>query len=241
MGRSYFIWNDVDCRSKGIYLAGPVPIVRPEERIKHIEIPGRAGDLTQTEGENIFNSYIQTASIQVYGGFRVRDAYEWLHGSGYVTFSGEPDRKQEARIIGAITLNKHSRNIDVWEGEVQFYCQPLKERLRTGYEELTSGVVLKNLGDVTAFPLFRMHTGASACSITVTHEDNSSETLSFSDMPTDQTYIVDTQIYDVYARTDGKIVTQRTSGDFPVLKRGKNTVTWSGITTMNIDMRERFL
>jgi phage-related protein len=43
-----------------------------------------------------------------------------------VTFSGEPDRKQAARVIGAITLNRISRNMDKWQGEVQFYCQPLK-------------------------------------------------------------------------------------------------------------------
>ena len=94
--QSYFIWNGVDCRSKGIKLSGPVSIVRPEERVTHVQIPGRSGDLTQLEGTNIFNSYIQTASILVPRWYNVREIYSWLRGSGYVTFSGEPDRKQLA-------------------------------------------------------------------------------------------------------------------------------------------------
>ena len=106
MGQSCFIWNGIDCRSRGVIMRGPAPIVRAEERVKHVEIPGLAGDLTETEGENIFNSYIQTVTISVRGAYNVRNIYKGLRGAGYVTFSGEPDRKQAARVIGAITLNR---------------------------------------------------------------------------------------------------------------------------------------
>ena len=135
MGQSFFIWKNADCRAMGVQLSGPVPIVRPEDRVQHTQIPGRSGDLTETEGQDVYNSYIQTASILVPGGFRVRDIYNWLRGSDYVTFSGEPDRRQPARIIGAITLNKHSHNLDWWTGEVQFYCQPLKQLLTQAAKE----------------------------------------------------------------------------------------------------------
>ena len=76
MKESFFIWNGVDCRAMGMKLAGPVAIVRPEERIQHVEIPGRSGDLTETQGADVFNSYIQTAGIMVHGGYRVRDIYK---------------------------------------------------------------------------------------------------------------------------------------------------------------------
>ena len=141
MPQSYFIWNGIDCRGMGIIMRGPAAIVRPEERVQHVTIPGRSGDLTELESDDndpIYNSYIQTVSISVRGGFRVRDVYKWLRGSGYVTFSGEPDRKQAARIIGAITLNKVSRNLDNWAGEVQFYCQPLKQKLTEDTVTITS-------------------------------------------------------------------------------------------------------
>lgn len=83
MARSYFIWNGTDCRSMGIMLQGPVPIIRPEERVNHVEIPGRSGDLTELEGEEdepIYNSYIQTVTLQVPGGYRVREVFNWLKG-----------------------------------------------------------------------------------------------------------------------------------------------------------------
>ena len=50
MAQSFFIWNGIDCRSKGVIMRGPAAIVRAEERVKHVEIPGREGDLTETEG-----------------------------------------------------------------------------------------------------------------------------------------------------------------------------------------------
>ena len=154
MAQSFFIFKGIDCRSMGIILRGPASIIRPEERVKHVEIPGRSGDVTETEGENIFNSYIQTAEISVRGGFRVREIFKWLRGSGYVTFSGEPDRKQAARIIGAITLNKVSRNMDHWAGEVQFYCQPLKQLLTENTVTVTSsGSTVRNNGDVASKPI----------------------------------------------------------------------------------------
>lgn len=131
MGQSWFAWNGIDCRAMGITLAGPVPIVRPEERVEHVTIPGRPGELTITEGDDIYQSYIQSAEIQVRGGYRVRDVYNWLKGAGEVVFHGEPEKKQKARIIGAVTLEKHSRNLDIWTGSVQFYCEPFKMLLNS--------------------------------------------------------------------------------------------------------------
>ena len=93
MGQSFFIWKGVDCRAMGIITRGPAPIVRPEERVKHVEIPGVAGDYTETEGEDIYNSYIQTVSLSVRDGYNVRKVFRWLRGKGFVTFSGEPDRR----------------------------------------------------------------------------------------------------------------------------------------------------
>ena len=65
MAKRYFIWNGVSSADMDIVMNDRVPIVRPEERVNHITIPGRAGELTQVEGENIFNSYIQSVEISI--------------------------------------------------------------------------------------------------------------------------------------------------------------------------------
>lgn len=235
--RLYFIWKNEDCRSRGIRLSTPVPIVRPEERVKHVEIPGRSGDLTQLEGENIFNSYIQTASIIVPTWYNVREVYQWLRGSGFVTFHGEPDRKQEARVIGAITLNKQSHNLDWWVGEVQFYCQPLKQLLNEASVTITSsGSSVTNAGDVACFPKITARSSATTMTITV-----GGKTLTITGLSANTEYVIDSEIMDVLNSTETSVLTANSSGDFPILSPGANTITGSGWNRLVIERRERFL
>ena len=236
MAQSYFIWKGMDCRGMGVKLSGPVPIVRPEERIQHIEIPGRSGDMTELEGDQIYNSYIQTASIMVQGGYRVREIYKWLRGSGYVTFSGEPDRRQEARIIGAITLNKHSRNLDWWVGECQFYCQPLKELLTPKTDTVSPSGTVINSGDVDEKPVFLVTcTGGTA---TLTIGDKS---ISVTENSQGTVLRIDSDAMMVTNTDQTANWNKWAIGDYPVLKTGSNTIGGSGWSTVTIQRRERFL
>lgn len=237
MAQSYFIWKNVDCRSLGVKLSGPLPIIRPEERVVHVQIPGRSGDLTELEEENIFNSYIQTASILVHCAYNVRNIYNWLKGSGFVTFSGEPDRKQAARIIGAITLTKHSYNLDWYEGEVQFYCQPLKQLLTEAPVVITSsGSTVMNGGDVISRPAITAK--ASATSMTVTIGGKS---ITISGLTINNEYVIDSDIMEVSNTARTALYTANSLGDFPMLNPGSNIVTGSGWSKLTIDRRERFL
>lgn len=246
MGQSYFIWKGKDCRSMGVWLQGPVAIVRPEERVEHVQIVGRSGDLTETEGEDIYNSYIQTATILVKGGYRVREVYSWLRGSGYVTFSGEPDRRQKARIIGAVTLNKHAYNIDWWVGEVQFYCQPLKELLVQRSATVTPTGVnssIANFGDVTARPLLKVNCtgdgsgGRRDVVITINERTFTVEKCSATDKP-----VIDADTMIVTNEDGTEDWTSWSSGEFPVLDVGPNNFSGSGWSSISVvDRRERFL
>ena len=236
MGQSYFIWKNVDCRAMGVRLSAPAAIIRPEERVDHITIPGRSGDLTMLEGENIYNSYIQTVTIMAHGAARIRQIYDWLRGSGYVTFSGEPDKKQAARIIGAVTLSRHSYNLDWWEGEVQFYCQPLKEKLFDDIVTLTAAGTVRNSGDVASRPLIKAK--ASGTSMTVSGGGN---TLTLTGLTSTNVYQIDCDAMEVLSADGTTILTDKSSGDFPKLEPGANTVGGSGWSKLEISRRERFL
>ena len=247
MGQSFFIWNGIDCRSKGVIQRGPVPIVRAEERVRHVSIPGRAGDLTQLEGEDIYNSYIQTVSISVRGAFNVRNIYKWLRGSGYVTFSGEPDRRQEARIIGAITLNRVSRNMDHWAGEVQFYCSPFKELLREPKITLdTTGATVRNNGDVIALPLWAVTVAGSggnkSISLTAAGDGTPEEnTIAVTGLTGGTAIWIDSQTMEVLNADGSATLTQNSVGEFPVLGVGNNTISFTGCSEIEIERRERYL
>lgn len=237
MGQSYFIWNGRDCRSMGIIMKAPVPLIRPEERVQHVEIPGVSGDMTETEGPHVYNSYIHTVSISVRGGIRVREVYKWLRGSGYVTFSSEPDRRQKARVIGAITLNRISRNLDNWAGEVQFYCQPLKELLNEQIMTITSTPsVVPNLGDVACRPRIL----ATASGTTMTLSANA-KVLEITGLTSGNSYLIDSEIMDVLTADETSILTANSEGEFPELEVGDNIIGGSGWSSLRIERRERFL
>lgn len=239
MAQSYFIWKGADCRSKGIVLQNPVPIIKPEERVQHVTIPGRSGDLTLLEDDNVYQSYIQTASIHVHGGFRVNEVSNWLKGSGFVTFHGEPDKRQTARVIGAVTLSKHSRNSDWWSGDVQFYCEPLKEKLTESDVTITSsGTAVINNGDVKARPLLKVT--ASGTTVVVTA---GGKTLTITGATSSRVYYIDCDAQIIWHLESSVTVvdTQLSSGGFPVLLPGSNSVTGSGWSQIVITRRERYL
>ncbi len=243
MPQSFFIWNGTDCRAKGIVMRGPAAIIRPEERITHKQIPGRSGDLTETEGENIYNSYIQTASISVRGGFRVREVFRWLRGAGYVTFSGEPDKKQAARVIGAVTLNKHSRNLDYWEGEVQFYCQPLKELLSDGKITVSSSnSTVRNNGDVICHPMYKITASGNSLLLTVSGEGTPDEnSLAVTGLASGNVIWVDSETMEVWDAAKENLLTADSAGNFPVMAQGSNTIGGTGWSAVEIEKRERYL
>ena len=221
----------------GIWIPAPPQIVRGEERVSHVTIPGRAGELTLTEGENIFQSYIQTVTIQMRGAYRIREVMNWLKGESYVTFGGEPDRRQKARVIGAVSMNRHSKNTDWWTGEVQFYCEPLKELLNPAATEITSsGSTVVNAGDVKSRP--KITATASGTSMTIT---KSGKTLTITGLTSAEQYIIDCEAGMVTNAAGTVNLTANSTGDFPVLDVGSNTITGSGWSTLVIDRRERFL
>ena len=237
MGQSFFIWKNADCRSMGITLPAPPQIVRGEERVNHVTIPGRAGELTMTEGENIFQSYIQTVTIQMRGAYRIREVMNWLKGSGYVTFGAEPDRRQKARVIGAVSMNRHSKNTDWWTGEVQFYCEPLKELLQPVAVEITSsGSTVVNAGDVKSRP--KITATASSTSMTIT---KGGKTLTITGLTSSNKYIIDCEAGMVTNEAGTVNMTANSSGEFPVLDQGSNTITGSGWSKLVFDRREQFL
>ena len=229
----YFIWNGTDSRTKHIRVNNRVPIVRPEERVEHITIPGRAGELTQVEGEYIFNSYIQTVNLEVLGAAYVPAAEVWLAGAGEVTFDTQATLKQKARIINAVTFEKVSRNLDIWKAEVQFYCEPFKSLTDEEDIEVTSsGTTLTNPGTLPALPEIQIE-GSGAVSISI-----NGVTLIIPDLTSGWT----ADCANKWICQNGVPQFGAWQGSFPEIPVGESTLLYTGnVTAITITPHWRFL
>ena len=142
-------------------------------------------------------------------------------------------------MIGAVTLTKHSRRSDWWEGEVQFYCEPLKENLTEASETITtSGSTVKNTGDVQARPLLAVT--ASGTTVVIAAGGN---TLTITGATSSRVYYIDCDAQIIWhIESNATVVdTQLSSGNFPVLNPGSNSITGSGWSSVTVTKRERFL
>lgn len=231
--RYWFKWNGTRSDTKNIEINEAPQIIRPEERIEHITIPGRSGDMTLLEGEDIYQSYIQSLSIRVKGASNVPAVESWLRGAGTLTLSSQSGMEQNARVIGAVQLSRHSWNADWWEGDVQFYCDPVKHAV--GEEDITvttSGTTVNNPGDMTAFPKIAI-TGSGAVTVTA-----GGKTLTIPECTSG--WVIDSE--NEWILSGNTPQSNVCSGDFPVLAKGANTVTFTGsITKLVITPNFRYL
>lgn len=151
---SYFIWNNKSSRAMGIYLDAPAPIMRGKERMSEAVVLGRAGTLLLSQGEDNYEPYTQQLILRAPA--PASGVFKWLRGGGYVTFSGEPDRKQAARVLNQVQFKRVSRHLSWYEGTVAFYCQPLKSLIHEPNYEIVSGATVRNLGDVREKPVITL-------------------------------------------------------------------------------------
>ena len=228
-----FTWNNVLSTSEGIIMQDMPKIIRPEERVNHITIPGRSGELTETEGTDVYNSYIQSVPIAVNSLSNVKAIEKWLRGSGYVTFCNESNRKQRARVINAVTFTKHSKNSSWYEAEVQFYCDPLKEAINeTSVEITSSGATITNPGDVESRPLITI-TGSGDITIRINDRALALESVvSGWKVDSDLEWVIDGTLP----------LSGVCTGDFPRIRTGESAVQWTGsVTKLTILPRWRYL
>ena len=231
--RSYFIWKNINCLNMHTHLRTAPSIIRPEERTEQITIPGRSGQLTLTEGEDVFESYIQTVNLTVIGAEHVREVEKWLAGAGEVTFSPQPNLKQNARVIGAVTLERISRNMDRWSGDVQFYCDPIKHLRESQDITLTEyGAAIMNPGDLAAKPMITI-TGSGAVTLRI-----GGNVLNIPEC--ENGWMVDS--LNEWIIADGVPIENACSGTFPVIPTGESIIQWTGnVTSLTISPEWRFL
>jgi phage-related protein len=83
----WFSWNGVRCTEYGIRVSEQPPITIPAERATFTNVPGRSGNLTTLEGDDVYDDLVLTATCFIQDANRITEIAAWLKGSGTVTFA----------------------------------------------------------------------------------------------------------------------------------------------------------
>lgn len=230
---SYFIFDGINSRDRGIYLDAPAQVIRGKKRVTQVTVLGRPGALTLPEGDDVYEPYTQQLILRAKN--PAQNVLSWLNGQKYVTFSTEPDKRQLAEVINQVSFKRVSYGLDWYEGTVQFLCQPLKELIHEPVQAAVNGTVFVNLGDTVEKPLITMD--GAAGDFTVSMGGN---TLAVKGL--DSSYggcIIDCDAGMLLSYDGTELLTALTEGDFPELVPGRNTVAIDGVTVGTVTVRRR--
>lgn len=229
---SYIIWNNKDSRSvNGLIICELPPISKPKMRVKETVIDGVDGSIIEELG---YESYNKTIAIGLGIGADIDKVTEYFTGNGDVIFSNEPDKLYRARIINGID---YSRLLRFKVAKVTFRVEPFKydaDELEV-YNVSGNSMTVSNIGNYTAKPLITIKgTGTVKLSI------NGIWVCDYTFPDSDDTVILDSEKQDAYA---GDALKNRNMvGDFPILAKGTNVVTWVGtVNRISIARYSRWL
>ena len=229
----YFIWNGVDCRTKGIHVSELPPITIPLERSTQTTVPGRPGSLTQLEGDDVYDDMILTATCFISDPAQIPAIAAWLKGKGTVTFANRTGGHYNARIANQIPFEKVLRGNPHCSFAVNFRCYPF------WYQETVSDVTITTSGDTITNP------GSVYSEPLITVYGSGNITLMVGTMIVELTnvsgsIVLDCALKEAYKGTT--LMNDHMSGDFPVLKPGLNAISWSGnVTRIVIKPNWRYL
>lgn len=214
--KPFFIWNGISSYEMGVEVLSLPPIVRPEQRVEQIKIPGRHGVLHVTDGT--FEPVSKPAEIAVYNISRIDSVFAWLRGAGEVVFGNERDKKYEAFIINKIPMEQVIRQIK--KARVDFFCQPFKYELKDEpIEIIDNPQIISNPGTMPDEPLMTVY-GTGDIEININGRAFVLQGI------TD--YInIDTKIQNAYRGND-ELMNKSMSGAFPFFDTGENRLSWTG-------------
>ena len=229
----WFEWNGKKCTEYGIHVSEHPSITLPAERATYTNVPGRSGSLTTLEGDAVYDDIILTATCFISDTSRLNEISSWLRGGGIVTFANREGGFYYARVVNQISFDKIMRGKPHRSFAVNFRCKPfwyekdVKPITVTG-----SGYQISNPGNVDSVPIITVYGNGDATlmvGMTIVELTGIEESIT-----------VDSILQETYKGTD--LQNNRMSGDFPVLKPGRNAVSWTGnISRIVIEPNWRYL
>lgn len=236
---SDFTWKCDKASSKGVIVSEYPPIIRPEQRLESVVIPGRSGEVYLRQEADTYNSYVKECICYLNpkaAGTDLAAVAGWLAGSGEVVFDNEPDYSYIARIAYQIPFEKILRGRPHQRFVVPFLVQPFKKKATTEADIVVTvkSTTVNNVGTVPSRPKLKVEGSGNVTlmigqTITVITGISTSITI-------------DTDAGLAFDNSGAINASAQVSGDWPVLAVGNNNVTWTGtVSKITITPRWRYL
>ena len=223
--RNYFTFDSQQSTTYGVYISGSGVFNSPTRNYDELTIPGRDGALLgyQKELENVDLVY----PAFIYSDFKNKVASlkeMLLSRTGYkkLTDTYNPDEFRMAYFPGGLDVDP-TQSLDAGSFDIKFRCKP--QRFLTSGESETTFTAAGTISNPTAFsssPRIRVY-GYGTLTV---NSDNIT-------VASGNTYVdIDSDIMDCYtglSNANGKVTFS--SNDFPVLKPGSNSISFSGNIT----------
>ena len=217
MIKNYFIFNGTHSDDIGVHVLKMPGITRANERIHSFSIPGRSGNLH--ESEKAFDNYTKSVECLVAKGADIDRMASILRGSGTIIFSNEPERVYRVTIINQIDIAyaaKKFRNflLQLDTHPFKFSASPLDDEIIA-----TSAVTFYNRGSWESEPIIEVY-GSGNVTLTINNKPYILKNISGS-------VTVNSEMMEVYKGIENKNNTFE-ADEFPILNTGENTISWSG-------------
>lgn len=236
----WLIWNGVNSLEYGVHaLAQPV-FTTPKERYTTVNVPGRSGALTITEGTDIFDPVQLSVTCVIDDSANIYDISKWLKGSGEVTFATLPFGYYKGRISNQISFDKIVVGQPHRSFVVQFDCYPfLYKADRRVYTYAGLIQSFTNEGNMMSEPIIKI-TGSGDCTITCGAYE-----MAIADLPTYM--VIDSEAKIAYKGSPGSttdpllLTTSHISGDWIRFPTGTFDLIMTGsITGVEVTPRWRW-
>jgi len=220
MVENAFSFNGVSSADFHMLVSGYGTYDAPQRDITMLTVAGRSGDLTLDNGrfENVDVTYKAAFYSGLNENYKAFNAY-MANQKGYKRLEDTFHNDEYRLGVYKGGLNPKLKGYDMASVEIKFNCKP-QRYLKAGDETLTF-TQTGTLYNPTAFearPLIRLY-GSGTLTV------NGVE-LTVTDIEAGDYIDIDSEMMDAFKGTTN--LNAKISGEFPVLKSGENTITYSG-------------
>ena len=213
-------FDDMDC-----IIVNPIKIPVAKENIDYESVEGRKGALTIKTGtyEDITITIdLQVNYINEYETDykeKVQAISEWLYsiGDNKLVFD---DNIEKCYMVKGVDISEFEDYKKFYSRfTVKFICEPFAKYINENTVEITKGYNIFNHGSVETEPIIELQLPSTVQNIQITINDKTFQLNNVKNYA-----YINSELF-ICKNEEGNI---RTVGDFPILQKGNNKISWTG-------------